>query len=297
MRHLGAPFGLQKTDGLHPNVTDMHAEGCLATYRAWARGETDMLCTNGVTNATTKDGFPFEGSACAASDAFMIPQANPIVQGPIPADYEPYPLGEQVIHYDCGDENCTVVANATYASEIREYLEESEFGKLENGDPVPLLIAKFGTFLHMLADRTSHYWCTDSERTGWYPVPDQDGNFTAQMDTRACNAVTHAMQHYWEQGVDSPLAPQSWAAISLFYDELLAFRDQVKDARQLFFNASFSTVPKETLIGTEAAPGTLASALMERNVTRRVGELNRLVVEMGAGQKPGWESDCNGKPW
>ena len=100
-----------------------------------------------------------------------------------------------------------------------------------------------------------------------------------------------------QQGVDSPLAPQSWAAISLFYDELLAFRDQVKDARQLFFNASFSTVPKETLIGTEAAPGTLASALMERNVTRRVGELNRLVVEMGAGQKPGWESDCNGKPW
>ena len=48
VRHLGIPYGLKKSDGLSPNLTDFVAEGTLATYRAWARGETDTICTDGL---------------------------------------------------------------------------------------------------------------------------------------------------------------------------------------------------------------------------------------------------------
>ena len=163
-RHLGLAYGSSSTNGLKPNLTDYSAEGQLAGYRAWALGETELLCTNGIT-VPNGDGIPFGGDQCAYSTQYEIPTASFAVQGPIPADYVPYPLGEQVINYDCLDNpGCNnsagplIPTNQTYAHELEEYLQQSEFGRLKDGSAAPTAIAKMGTYMPMLADRASHYW-------------------------------------------------------------------------------------------------------------------------------------------
>jgi len=108
-----------------------------------------------------------------------------------------------------------------------------------------------GTFLHMLADKASHWWCTDSIKSGVIPMNAQ--NFTAHLDKEACNFVRHAMEHYWEQGVDMPLAPSSWAAMSMYYDEILSFKQTVPGAAAAYFNQSFVPILKSILIGTPEA--------------------------------------------
>ena len=58
--------------------------------------------------------------------------------------------------------------NILYVSEMQNYFDSGEYAKLENGDSVPEIIARMGLFLHMVHDRSSHYYCTDSEKTKVY---------------------------------------------------------------------------------------------------------------------------------
>ena len=57
----------------------------------------------------------------------------------------------------------------------------------------------------------------------------------------------------WEQGVDMPLAPSSWAAMSMYYDEILSFKQTVPGAAAAYFNQSFVPILKSILIGTPEA--------------------------------------------
>merc|ERR1711871_458022 len=132
-------------------------------------------------------------------------------------------------------------------------------------------MGKMGVYLHMLADRASHWWCTDSKYSGVTQAPD-GFNFTAKLDKMACNFVRHAMEHYWEQGVEMPLAPSSWAAISLYYDELLSFK-QLPGA-SAFFNHSVVPIPKAVLIGNKTNPGSLPRQIVKTSATERVGGLH-----------------------
>jgi len=291
LRHLGMPYGETETNGLQPNITDFVTEGMLAGYRQWARGERDLLCTNGLTEEVA--GIPFGGSKCATG-RWMTPHANPIIQGPIPANYTPYRLGEQAIDYTCGHD-CNELLDITYAHDLEAHLNRSSAAKMPDGSPVPAVIARMGTYMHMLADRTSHYWCTDSAKSAYFADPTQPGNFTSKLDLVRCNAVTHAMQHYWEQGVERPLADQTWAALQLYYDELLAFR--AMEGTGLFFNQSFVPMSQAALLGNKDTPGMLPIEIMKRNVTARVGGMHRLIARQGFDPVPGFESDCAGDPW
>lgn len=141
----------------------------------------------------------------------------------------------------------------------------------------------------------SHYWCTDSPRSGMYPDPTQYGNFTAHLDIIACNVVRHAMEHYWEQGVDSPLAPQTWATLTLYFEELTAFA--ALPGARAFVNATFVPVTRANLIGTPDAPGLLPTNIMKRGAVERVGGLNRLIRSLNMAPIPGFELDCSGSPW
>eukprot|EP00658_Telonema_sp_P-2_P042676 TRINITY_DN3066_c0_g1_i2.p1 TRINITY_DN3066_c0_g1~~TRINITY_DN3066_c0_g1_i2.p1 ORF type:complete len:234 (-),score=40.04 TRINITY_DN3066_c0_g1_i2:351-1052(-) len=233
----------------------------------------------------------------------MKPHATKIVQGPIPANYTPYKLGEQILQYECqGNPGChsnqgeIILVNQTYAHQLEEYLAASEFAKLKSGSPVPAVIARMGIYMHLLADRTSHYWCTNSDRSGLIPHPTEEGNFTSRLDQLACNFVTHAMEHFWEQGVDIPLANQSWAAVGLYFQELSAFKTEVETAAQ-WFNSSAVLVTQHQLLGTYQQPGPLATAMMKRNITERIGSLQRIVRQFGWAPVPGFETDCAGQPW
>jgi len=196
---------------------------------------------------------------------------------------------------DCdGKKEAVIMTNLTYAKDFDAILEGSApFSRLENGSAVPATIAKMGTYLHMLADRTSHYWCTDSQYSGVYLMDDKH-NFTASLDKRKCNFVTHAMKHYWEQGVETPLAPQSWATLGLYYDEILALKKT--HGAHHFFNYSFSPVSKQELIGDPNAPGKLPVEVVKRDAGERVGGLHRLIRDLRLAPIPGFETNC-GKQW
>jgi len=97
LRHLGVPYGTEKTSGLHPNLTDYEHEGALSQYRAWARDEVDLLCTYGITEPTTPNGSYFGGERCIGPGRWLVQHGSFIVAGPIPATYEPFELGDQVL--------------------------------------------------------------------------------------------------------------------------------------------------------------------------------------------------------
>merc|ERR550537_1426461 len=103
------------------------------------------------------------------------------------------------------------------------------------------------------------------------------------------------MEHYWEQGVQMPLAPSSWAAMQLYYDELLSFKETVPGAAA-YFNKSFTPIAKALLIGTPKDPGMLPLEVIKTDAGERVGGLHRLIRDNGMPPVPGFETNC-GRPW
>ena len=54
-----------------------------------------------------------------------------------------------------------------------------------------------GLFLHMVVDRNSHYYCTDSENSKIFG-PNGKGDYSISLDEISCNIFKHGMNHYWE---------------------------------------------------------------------------------------------------
>jgi hypothetical protein len=58
-----------------------------------------------------------------------------------------------------------------------------------------------GVYLHWVADRNSHWYCTDSSGSGVAGVKEKDGdgyNLYMFLDANGgCNFITHSMAHYW----------------------------------------------------------------------------------------------------
>jgi hypothetical protein len=70
----------------------------------------------------------------------------------------------------------------------------------DNGEPVPETVAKMGVYLHWVADRASHWYCTDSSESGIMGVKKSDKEYDLYMwlgAAEGCNFVTHGMAHYW----------------------------------------------------------------------------------------------------
>jgi len=144
------------------------------------------------------------------------------------------------------------------------------WGTLSDGSTVPEEIARMGIFLHMLADRCSHFYCTDIEgESGIFET--DEGTLDTSLSPKWCNAVFHASQHSWEQAVEKPLAPQSYSALSLAYQEPLSFRELVETKHLEWFVRR--PVPYDNLVGTPANPGLLDSAFVIRDAQDRFNQI------------------------
>ena len=301
--HLGVPFGLTKPyedyTGLNPDLTNFEYEGTLSTFRLWARGETDLACIAGFREPSA-DGNYFLGDTCLiTSKTLDSSNVSPLVSGPIPLAGGPMQFGEQIIHYDC-DPNCTdtnfQITNPVMASDFEAYLAQNAMGprgtnKLQDGNPVPLLIAKMGIYMHLLADRTSHYYCTDVEGKSAivHVNGGEEDDLALYLDTHMCNAVMHGSEHSWEQGVDQPLAPQSYAALQLYYQELLSFRKLVETSHPTWFIHGAVPKPYKDMVGTVTNPGVLDRAFVLRDAQDRFNAILAAIDQFGFDRPPGFE--------
>lgn len=120
------------------------------------------------------DGSPFTGTTCADGDQTSVNIVN-LQEGPIPISGGKLELGEQVIQYECTP-NCTasnytiIPESKIYVKQFSSYIVEQSqkygYATMSDGRPVHDVIARMGIFLHWIADRSSHWYCTDAPGTG-----------------------------------------------------------------------------------------------------------------------------------
>ena len=154
------------------------------------------------TTIDPRTGSPFTGPRCPTGNQFTIDNSD-LVQGPIPLTGPGLALGEQVIQFECSP-NCTadnytvIPSSVVYARQMAVYLEEQArtggYAKMPDGKPVPELVARMGVYLHWVADRASHWYCTDAPGSGVTAVPKRAGNTShydlfLYLDPNACNFV------------------------------------------------------------------------------------------------------------
>jgi len=304
IRHLGVPFGkhTKTTNALSPNWRAKE-EGTLTEGKQWAFGRSDQLCHGGFTQSE-EAGNPFSGRKCA-SGGELTSDVSKLVSGPIPLSGGITKLGPQILHFDCEpscwcNNSCTPGAppltpkNVIVAegSNFGDYLARSPFARLENGAPVPELIARLGIFMHWLSDRASHASCTNTEASR-VTGPDPDGNFIITLDTYACNALTHGMEHYWEQGMGDKTTPGSEAALRLYYQELSEFAQEYRDLHPSWFRAGFESLPYDQVVGTQSQPGVTLRATLDKNASKRVAIIMSALEDHSFEAIPGFDTLCN----
>ncbi len=304
IRHLGVPYGdhIGSTDALVPNWRALQ-EGTLSQARSWAFGKSDLLCHGGFTQSVD-EGNPFSGSKCA-SGGQLNSDVSKLVSGPIPLSGGVTKLGPQILHFDCepdcwcsnscGDGTPPLTPRNVLRAEggnFGEYLSQGPFARLENGDPVPELIARLGIFMHWISDRASHASCTNSEKSR-VTGPDENGDYLITLDTYRCNAITHGMEHYWEQGMGDETTPGSEAALRLYYQELQEFVNEQRDKNPSWFRAELTPLPFEYVVGTQARPGITLKATLEKDARKRVGIIVDALKDQSLMAIPGFETFCN----
>jgi hypothetical protein len=303
IRHLGLIYrGVNPAvnnggiSGLTPDLNDITKEGMLISAKKWAFNDTDMYCTIGLTEPT--NGNYFDGNKCLTSIPFLDNTSPTAIVGPIPTPAINTTLGDQVMHYDCiGDTDCEnppyQLTNVKYHYEMETYFQQqTEYARLKNGQPVPTIIARLGIYMHQLADRASHFFCTDQADTAILGPRATDNSFYLSWNTTACNFPFHGTEHYWEQGVKPILAPQSWSALSHYFDELSAFATKFKTIKPEWFLATAKLLTKAEVVGTMAAPGTLPTLAMIPDVVTRVVKFMDELKKNGFEQVPGQDKPC-----
>ena len=304
IRHLGVPYGNDSdtTDALYPQWNAI-AEGTLSRSRKWAFGGSDTLCHGGLTNSESKDN-PFGGDSCATRGE-LLSDVSKIVSGPIPLSGGITKLGPQILNYDCEPEcwcnntcpegSAPLTPKNTLLAEgdnLARYIAKSPFSKLDNGAPVPELIARLGIYMHWLSDRASHANCTNAKRSK-LSGPDSDGNYTINLDTLRCNAISHAMSHYWEQGLGDKVTRGSEAALRLYAEELGAFAARYRPQHPEWFREVPPSLSMVYIVGMPANPGVTLSASLERSATKRIKIIMDALEENNFDPIPGFTTFCN----
>jgi len=188
---------------------------------------------------------------------------------------------------------------------------QSNYSRLQNGQPVPEAIVRFGVYLHQLADRLSHFYCTNPPDTAMLGPRESDGAFYLSWNIPSCQFVYHSTQHYWEQGKDTflfqnrkrqdslcysgvapVLAPQTWSVLNYYFEEISAWAAEFRPLYPEWFNATAALLSQDTLVGDEAKPGILATLAMESDVPARVKGFMSYLTQHGYAQVPGQERPC-----
>ena len=304
IRHLGVPYGSEEdtTDALYPQW-GATAEGTLSRSRDWAFGDSDTLCHGGITDSELKDN-PFSGSSCATRGE-LLSDVPKLVSGPIPLSGGTTKLGPQILNYDCEPEcwcsnTCpegsppltpknTLLAEA---NNLGRYIAQSPFSKLDDGTPVPELVARLGIYMHWLSDRASHASCTNAKASKLVG-PSDSGDYTISLDTLRCNAISHAMAHYWEQGIGDKVTSGSEATLRLYVKELDAFANKYRLQHPNWFRENQPPLSMAYIVGMPASPGVTLRASLEKSAKKRIKIIMDALEENNFDPIPGFRTFCN----
>lgn len=337
VRHIGVPY-LGTSDAADRNCTgneqvprncpgldpfvrepDSSYDGSIYNGRQWGFNETDLLCAGGFTTLGP-DGSPFTGDRCPANGTVMSSQSSKVT-GPIPVTGIPMALGEQVVHYDClppcacdstcaDDEHNEHFQRVNVIHDFNKYLQDPDSpnsllsdasGPARRGTKVPNEIARIGIYIHWLADRNSHYFCTDSGDSGIKIKPRDDAtqrlyggeyDLDLELDEDMCNWVRHGMMHMWEQGmVGDELEPAAYAALRGVYVTLQQFKADMEKEKenQWWFRSNATVYSFEDVVGTKQKPGVMYKATAAAKAEDRVRIFVESLVERGLPVLPGFE--------
>jgi hypothetical protein len=120
------------------------------------------------------------------------------------------------------------------------------------------------------------------------------------LDPLACNWVEHGLVHYWEQGqggkgLISSLAPGSYAALKMMFQETKRFRDENVGKHPNWFRAGAVPLDFDLVVGTDAKPGILYNVTAIVEADKRFEEWIRALKKLDLPPLPGFESMCKEK--
>jgi hypothetical protein len=208
MLHYVIPYNPEQKpiNGLYPDIFDAKTEVTLANMRQWVYQNT-VFCTAGVTTLSSNGDYG-TGDQCFKSINLI---QDSYMEGSLPVNLKLYEfafsLDEQIISQN------TISGSPITSHNFSEYVGQAEAD-----------FARFGIYLHSLADRISHHQCGDASAI---KGPNESDNFSADFNIKQCSHGLHTLWHSWEAGVEQDQLPTEArtleAALNIMYDEIAAF--------------------------------------------------------------------------
>lgn len=271
--HFNAPSTqAASTNGLYPVPTDPIGEPFLAHLRRWAMGQKVNTaaapdCMGGLTTPTSVNGLTSYalGPSCFVNGTL---QGKLALFGGFALPIGPIATGAQVV--------------ATAAATGAQAVTSDQFDTYVGAHAAD---ARIGIYMHVLADRVSHHVCTDAAHLS---EPTSGGAFTENFDNPGCVQSLHTLRHEYETGVPfAKLSPQDQttpAALSIVYDELLAFAQ----ARGIAYPQAGDSSVKAALLAA------VSTALQQPAAPDRVNCLAAVACNAGLQPFPGSPA-CGGQ--
>ena len=249
--------------GYPVHIDDVYQK-TIANLRQWgmlaSANDPGLLCTVGLVNK--------EGTGCltnmqiVGNVPMVMPNSNP--QGMVPPVPINVPAGKKVLD--------STTDPVTYYEQLSAYLndERKTTGKLWKSPkptPVPVQIARFGLYLHVLQDTSSHAtYCGDDAPTppgggdpGTYMYLDENAQQVTLSFGNSCATGPHLAGHIQETGTgENPLPLRDYVALNNTVDELIAFANAV--ARKEGWIANPELLPPD-VVGGKSAQGQSAADL------------------------------------
>lgn len=212
LSHMPAHWMGHIGNGLDPDVHDHETEGLIASYRDWvyARDKSEPFwvpighhqahheaCVVGFT-VPGRFGNPFSGPVCPeagyinssfpmfpSGTVYMTAAEATQIWGKNNALLKTAKYITNAINY-MGETPLDL--NGLYLNDIGEWLEKNgNYSILDNGQQVPVPIVKFGVYLHFLADRVSHYYCTDDPASNMALIQEDPPIYQTTFNYGKCN--------------------------------------------------------------------------------------------------------------
>jgi len=232
--------------------------------RSWAFGQRSSVCKFGITNAI---GNCFEATPNPATNtvlAVSMPLVNPVT---VPDEVI---LDWQRIRYHPNLYNTGTASLGTYDSPA--------YAAAKKGSVVAM-----GIYLHAMADRLSHFLCSDSSYIEAVTVPNSNVRYAINYAT-TCGQLIHAGMHYRETGhVPVPQRTISAVKFSIY---------EIKDWLQTVGYSSIGPASVNGAVAMDALANEIAPALAQQCAATRLSALCNIAKARGLGWYDN-NSTCN----
>ncbi|KAH3761041.1 hypothetical protein Pelo_7137 [Pelomyxa schiedti] len=269
--HLPLTYDGHYGNGLNPDVHDHVNEGFVASYRDWAysdphhdhhRASDDHRedhhdhdghkhhqehhegCLMGFTIPWINENL-FTGPVCRSSEGYINSTLTMFLTGTRTVSRAemayifintPALVSTVKTVVDVVNHFGPMPLQDTYTlNDIQEWLRAyPQYSVLSNGKHVPEEIIRYGIYSHILGDRVSHYYCTDSKGTNMVRIKDSPPVYNAKYDPQMCNTGIHTLQHYWEIG-HTPNVAQTASALPVLWQEMSDWVSEMKNQHSEWF--------------------------------------------------------------